>query len=165
MSSSLTVGTNLKLTVSSYKDFMLGRSQKIRVEIVGGAVPIKRNCEIEGNHVIILPGSKGRGGAPIKAEYDNTCLVPYYTGFPFRSIKYKLLLRYDATKCVSFGKDSSDVAPSCTPSDVARYGRATVIRLAGNIKGESRTLIYALLIIVIVLGILTLITSAGRIRF
>lgn len=144
---------------------MLGRPGKIRVEIIGGAVPIRRNCPIEGTQVIVEQESKLRGGAAYLANYDNDCLVPYVTGPPlFRSVKFKLLLRYGASKCISFGKNAGDIAPSCTPGDIDRLGTATVIKLAGSLKGENRTLIYALILVNIILTVIAVAVASGGIK-
>lgn len=136
---------------------------KIRVEIIGGAYPKKINAEVEGNHVIIQPGAKGRGGAPYKAEYDNSCLVPYWSGFSiFKTIKFKLLLKEGASKCVSFAKSAAEIAPTCTQQDIARFSNATVIRNAGMLKPENRTFVYVLLLINIVISILAVAVASGR---
>ncbi len=144
---------------------MYRKREKIRVEIVGGYLPKKRNCTIEGNYVIINPNDRNRDGASYKAFFDNTCLIPYKTGLPpFRSIRHKLMLKEGSAQCVSFSSKQEDKAPSCTIQDVENYATATVIKKAGSFKEESKTLIYVLIIINIIVSLAGLIFG-GRIRF
>lgn len=141
------------------------QNKKILVEIVGGAFPKKKKCEVVGNAVMIEHGRSGRGGAAQTAKFDNSCLVPYMAGLPpFRYVKYKLILREGASQCVSFAENAGTNAPSCSVCDVSNYGKATVIKLAGLMKPENRSLIYALLIISIIVGVAGIAVSAGVIR-
>lgn len=142
------------------------KKPKILVEIVG-PTPNKRRLPIDGNYVIVEEGKPGRGGAPIKAKFDNTCLVPYYAGIPpFRTIKYKLVLKEGTTECVSFGDKYTSNAPSCDLKTVQRYGEATVIKLSGMIKNPMNMgILYILLFAAIALGVLNLLVASGNIRF
>lgn len=119
-------------------------------------------CPIIGNQVIISPATIGRSGASQKAEFDNTCLIPYLGGFP-RTVKHKVMLKEGATKCVSF-KGSGDQAPSCSINDVNEFSKASVIRLSGQLRGENKTFIYILLFIIIILSVISILMGSGRIR-
>lgn len=142
------------------------RKRKILVEFVGGAFPKKKKYVIneEGNKIILKPGQKGKGGAEQLASFDQSCLVPYHSGL-FRTIKYKLLLKEGADKCISFaGKDVE--CPTCSKNDVGNYGNATVIKLAGALKPPfNMGVIYILLGVIIVVGIIGILVSSGRIHF
>ncbi len=143
----------------------ISRKEKIRVEIIGGYLPKKRMCDIVGNEVIIKPANQGRGGEEYRAKFDNTCLLPYTTGLLFlKSVKHKLLVKEGATECISFGNLETSLAPSCTIQDVNRYATATVIRAAGSLKPENKTLIYVLIIINIILTLFGLLVASGNIK-
>lgn len=139
---------------------------KILVEIIGGTQPKKRKCRIEGRKVVIKEGAKGRGGAPITAEFDMNCLIPYKAGLPpFRHVKYKLLWKEGTNSCVSFADAKHIEAPTCTKDEVAHFGEATVIKLAGALKPPfSFALVYVLLIILIILVLVAIGVSSGNIR-
>lgn len=122
-------------------------------------------CEIVGNEVVIEAASQGRSGDSYRAKFDNTCLLPYTTGILFfKSVKHKLLLKEGASECVSFGNLENSVAPSCTIQDVKKYATATVIRAAGSLKPENKTLIYVLIIINIILTLFGLLVASGNIK-
>lgn len=142
------------------------RQDKILVEIIGGAFPKKRKCLVLGNTIILRPAKEGRGGAAITAEYDTDCLIPYYGGiWPFRSIRYKLLLKEGAAKCVSFKTNPVEV-PSCSRNDVVKYGNATVIKLAGALKPPFNiNFVYVLLIIGLILTGISILVGSGNIQF
>lgn len=143
------------------------RRPKILVEFVGNVFPRRKKYPVEGNKVIVKPANPkgGRNAAEQSIEFDNSCLVPYYAGVPpFRVVKHKILAKDGASKAVSFSGDQA-TCPSCTKDDVTRYTNASVIGAAGRLKPESRTLIYVLLIIVIVVGIINLLIGTGRVHF
>lgn len=143
----------------------MARKPKILVEIVGASpYPKRRKCPIEGNKIILKEAREGRGGAAITAEFDNSCFIPYRSGLT-RGIKQKLIVKEGATKCVSFGTDSSYRAPSVTIEEVFNYFKASVIMAAGRIKQEKQTIIYLLIGVVIILQIIGLLVSSGRIHF
>lgn len=147
------------------------RIPKILVEIIGGPYPQKRKCKLnrEQTKVIISEGAKGRGASAIDAEFDNTCLVPYFSGLPpFRSIKYKLHYVTGAKKCVSYTLNNKKEVetPSCTKEDVQSYAQATVIKQAGSLKPPvNMGLVYVLIIISIIVGVIGIAVSSGNLRF
>lgn len=136
---------------------------KIRVVILGGYKPKKRNCEIKDGKVIIFPAEKN-GGEAITATYDNSCLIPYETGPPLiRSLRHYLLWKQGTSRCISLANNET-TAPNCTKEEVRTFAKATVLSRAGNPKEESKTLIYIFLGALIILGIFNLLVSSGTIR-
>lgn len=144
---------------------MFGSSkQKIRVDIITGYLPRKKNCVIEEGQVIIQQGH-GKGATSYKAKFDNSCLIPYKTGiWPFRSVKHKLFLKEGAFECVSFSGDNPK-APQATTGQVRKFATATVINRAGNIPEEKKTILYLLIGANIVLSFITLLVASGNLRF
>ena len=139
----------------------------IRVEIFGGPYPTKKRCKIDGAKVIIKEGSKGRGGEAITATFDNTCLIPFWSGiFPFRHIKYKLHYIEGTSKCVSYSPTEAGKTPKVTVAQVSKYAEATVIKQAGSLKPPfSLGLIYVFLIGILLISIIGLLVSTGNLRF
>lgn len=146
---------------------MFEKKQKILVEIIGGPFPKKKKCLVDENRVILRPAKEGRGGAAITADFDNGCLVPYYTGlWPLRSIKHKLVLKEGASKCVNFIDKDDTNAPTCTKSDVSKFGQATVIKLSGSLKPPFNVnIIYVLLVVGLILTGISILVGTGRLRF
>lgn len=139
---------------------------KILVEFVGGVFPKRKKFPVENNKAIIKQRNPkgGRNGAEETIEFDNTCLVPYYAGVPpFRVVKHKILAKIGASKAVSFRNETGE-CPSCTKQDIANYSNATVIGAAGRLKPESRTLVYVLLIVLIIVGVFNLLIASGRVN-
>lgn len=142
------------------------KQQKIRVEVVGASpFPQIKKCPIEGNKVVLQKAREGRGGAAITADFDKSCLIPYYAGAPpFRKLKYKVVLKEGATHCVSFKDPENYVAPTLTILDVFTYFKASVHRAAAHFKPESKSITYVLLGVLIIIGILNVLVASGRIR-
>lgn len=141
---------------------LFSRSQRIRTEIVGGAFPQRKNLIVKGNHIVVQKATNKT--AEITATFDNTCLVPYNFGLPpFRVVKYYLILKDGASRCVSFAGDKDIIAPSCTKEEIRQYAQATAIKGAGNTKPENKTLIYLLIFVNIALTALTLLLATGKV--
>jgi hypothetical protein len=143
----------------------LDKRPKILVEIIG-AIPRKLKLPIDDGKIVVKEATAGRRGAAITATFDNTCLVPYWAGIPpFRTIKYKLLLKEGATECISFGNRYTKDAPTCTLSDVQKFGQATVIKLAGALRNPNNmNILYLLVIVAIIIGVINIFVASGNIR-
>ncbi len=144
--------------------FGLGKN-KIRVWIIGGYLPKKKMCEYYGNKVIIQQQSRKRG-AEYSATFDNSCLVPYKSGFPpFRSVKHQLYLKAGAFECVSWADPKETKAPTASTRDIRNFSRANAIFRAGNPPTEKKTIIYLMLGAVIILSFINLLVASGNLRF
>jgi hypothetical protein len=142
---------------------------KVLVEIVGATRTVKRKLEVDETgskpQIILKHGGMGRGDARETAKFDRGCLVNYTSGFLFlKKNRQKLMLKEGANECVNFSGVDIE-APTCGKDDVRRYGRATVLKLAGRMdKPESRMILYILLLVAIVLVGINLGVSTGHIR-
>jgi len=148
------------------------RKPKIMVEIIGSARTQKRKLEVDETGgkslVIINKGGKGRGDVQQVASFSRTCLVPYKTGLFFRSTKYKLILKEGASSCVNFADETDGKeAPTCTQDQVKQYFKAQCLRAAGNLTGKEQklTLLYILVIISIIITVVGILVSSGKIQF
>lgn len=152
--------------------FGKSRNPKIMVEIIGSARTQRKKLEIDESggksQVIVNPGGKGRGDVQQTATFTRSCLVPFKTGIFFKSTKYKLILKEGASSCIDFSDDSQDSdAPSCTQAQIKTYFRAQCLRAAGNLTGKEQklTLVYILLIAVLIVTIVGILVSTGKIQF
>lgn len=143
---------------------MIRQKNKIRVVIVGGYLPKKKMCEYIGNQIILEKETR-KNGAEKKITFDNSCLVPYLSGFPpFRSVKHQVFLKEGATECVSWAEPETADTPSAKLRDVKNFMRANIIFRAGNPQTEKKTIIYLMLGIIIILNIIGILAATGNIR-
>jgi hypothetical protein len=145
---------------------MFGK-QKMRVDIKTEKGLIIKKCEIEDNSVIIEKGSRGRGKASYKANYDSSCVLDYWVGIrPFKRLKQKLMLMDGADSCISFKKDDVNL-PVFDRSTSNRHIVANVIKNAGATTQKLNVPLSLYLIVgaVAVIGIINLLLSSGRVRF
>lgn len=142
---------------------MSQRTEKVLVEIIGkDGIIKKRKLPIEDGKIIIEPGRKGKGGAAIEAEYDESCRFFDIVGFPlFRKLRRKFIIREGSLQCLSA---KSDNLPAWTIKELRRYFDASVMRNAGKYTEEKKGILYLLLFIAIGLGVINLLLSAGAIR-
>jgi len=143
---------------------------KIKVDVINESGLKTKKYPVEGNHIIIREGKRGRGGAGYTPSFDRDCLVPYYVGFwPFKHLKQKLMLIEGADKCVSFNftEEKAEVdTPTWSREALEKASEATVIKAAGATfqKLKIPALLYIALFMVVGLEFLILLVLSGRVR-
>ena len=148
--------------------------QKIAKEIVEiiGENGIKKRKKYpvaeEGDKIIIEKASRGRGNAGWMPEFTKDSFLYYFSGvFPFKRLKRKLVVKYGADKCIDFyGKDAEKI-PFYDREASKKFFTANVIKSAGETtqKITIPLFVYLLLFLALILGIVNILVSSGRIYF
>jgi len=134
---------------------------KILVEIITPKGVKRKKLVVEGKYVIIHQGKGVRGDPVIKAEFDDDCIL-YYKKFFGLFLKQKLVLIEGHKKCVSFKPKTG-----LSYFDVKGFFNAGAIKNAGaTIQSIKIPLTFYLIIgAVLVMQIISLLVSTGRVRF
>ena len=137
------------------------------VEIIGDSgIKKRKKYPIEQNKVVIdKQKTKHAGWMP---EFTKHSFLYYFSGvFPFKRLKRKLMVMEGADKCIEFrGKDDVEV-PVYNKEVVKKLFEVEVIKHAGATtqKVTVPIFVYLLLFLVLMLGIVNILFTSGRIRF
>ena len=137
------------------------------VEIIGeNGIKKRKKYPIEQNKVVIdKQKTKHTGWMP---EFTKHSFLYYFSGvFPFKRLKRKLMVMEGADKCIEFrGKDDVEV-PVYNKEVVKKLFEAEVIKHAGATtqKVGVPIFVYLLLFLALILGIVNILVSSGRIYF
>jgi len=141
------------------------------VEIIGeNGIKKRKKYPVaeKGDKIIIEKASKGRGNAGWMPEFSKDSFLYYFSGiFPFKRLKRKLMVKDGADKCIDFyGKDGVEV-PFYDREASKKFFTANVIKSAGETtqKISIPIFVYHLLFISLMLGIVNILVSSGRIYF
>jgi len=127
----------------------------------------KKKYPIVDNSLEIRPPRTGPGGTAYRVEFDRNCIIPFETGiWPFKSKKEKVMFAMGASKCINFGKGAIQVAMWDKTSEEELF-KANVIKAAGatTTKTQIPMLLYLLIATVIMLQVIGILMSTGRLRF
>ena len=137
------------------------------VEIIGeNGIKKRKKYPIEQNKVVIdKQKTKHAGWMP---EFTKDSFLYYFSGiFPFKRLKRKLMIMEGADKCIEFrGKEDVEV-PIYNKEVVKKLFEAEVIKHAGATtqKVGVPIFVYLLLFLMLMLGIVNILVTSGRIRF
>lgn len=153
---------------------MLGNlfKEKIKVNLITPIGRKKKKYPVEGNHIIIRPAKRGRGGGPAyKAEFDKDCVVSFDVGFgPFKFAKKELYLIEGADHCISFHfapKGAEVNMPTWDRYSEEDLFKASVIKAAGasTQKVTVPTIFYVLMFMTFAIGFINFLMARGMLRF
>ena len=137
------------------------------VEIIGeNGIKKRKKYPIEQNKVVIdKQKTKHAGWMP---EFTKHSFLYYFSGvFPFKRLKRKLMVMEGANKCIEFrGKDDVEV-PIYNKEVVKKLFEVEVIKHAGATtqKVTIPIFVYLLMFLVLMLEIVNILFTTGRIRF
>jgi len=137
------------------------------VEIIGeNGIKKRKKYPIEQNKVVIdKQKTKHAGWMP---EFTKDSFLYYFSGvFPFKRLKRKLMIMEGADKCIEFrGKDDVEV-PVYNKEAVKKLFEVEVIKHAGATtqKVTVPLFVYLLMFLVLMLEIVNILFTTGRIRF
>ena len=137
------------------------------VEIIGeNGIKKRKKYPIEQNKVVIdKQKTKHAGWMP---EFSKHSFLYYFSGvFPFKRLKRKLMVMEGANKCIEFrGKEDVEV-PVYNKEVVKKLFEAEVIKHAGATtqKIGIPIFVYLLLFLMLMLGIVNILVTSGRIHF
>jgi len=146
------------------------RNPKEIVEIIGEyGIKKRKKYPVKENKVLIEPPKvKARGHSGWMPDFDKDCFLHYNVGiFPFKRLKRKLMVMDGASKCINFyGKDAVEI-PFYDRETARKLFNAEVIKHAGATtqKVTVPIFVYILLFMALMLGIVNILVSSGRIYF
>jgi len=140
------------------------------VEIIGeNGIKISKKYPIKENKVLIEPPKqRGRGHSGWMPEFSKDAFLYYVGGnFLFKKLKRKLMVMDGASKCIEFyGKDANKI-PIYDRETARKLFDAEVIKHAGATtqKVGVPIFVYLLLFLMLMLGIVNILVTSGRIHF
>jgi hypothetical protein len=141
---------------------------KIRTEIIQeNNQIISKKCRVEGNHIIIRKGQKGRGLSEWAPAFTKTCLLDYEVGiWPRKSIRKKLMVFHDAESCVEWDGKARVMEPATWDKRTAsKWFDAQAIKQAGRVDLQGKnTWVGYLTLFMVILTFVFMLISSGRLR-
>ena len=140
------------------------------VEIIGeNGIKICKKYPIKENKVLIEPPKvRGRGHSGWTPEFSKDAFLYYVGGnFLFKKLKRKLMVKDGASKCIEFyGKDAEKI-PFYDRETAKKLFEAEVIKHAGATtqKIGIPLFVYLLLFLLLMIGIVNILFTSGRIHF
>ena len=133
---------------------------KILVDILTPKGIKKKKLLVEGKYIIVKQGKGVRGDPVLKAEFDESCILWFKT-WRFGHLKQKLMWIEGHKKCVSFKPKTS-----LSYFDAKGYFDSGAIKNAGSTIQHIKIPLTFYLIIgaVLVMQIISLLISSGRVR-
>ena len=155
----------LTLTILSLKK--LGKNKEL-VEIIGeNGIKKRKKYPVKENKVSIEPPKvRGRGHSGWMPEFSKGCFLYFRAGI-FGKLKRKLMVMEGASKCIEFKGKDDVVIPVYDRGASKRFFEAEVIKSAGasTQKVTVPIFVYLLLFMALMLGIVNILVSSGRIMF
>lgn len=144
---------------------------KILVDIVTPNETITKKCKIEGNHVIIRENKKNKSVPPYRIKFDRENIFPYkiklFNLIPTGLLKQKLMLIDGADKFCKVNYDQKEInAPLWDRQAEENLFDVSVVKASGNItsKIELPLLMYLLIFSTVILSLLSILVSGGKIK-
>jgi len=152
----------------SIRNRQKGEQELVQI-IVENDIRKSKKYPVKENKVLIEPPkTRGRGHSGWMPEFTKDCFLYFVAGrFPFKKLQRKLMVVSGASKCIEFkGKEGVEV-PIFDREASKKFFEANVIKSAGETtqKISIPIFVYLLLFLVLMLGIVNILVTSGRIRF